>query len=80
MTMKIACNNCEYRKAKGRSQSQRGRIGRKHFFCTHKKVSELPDESFGNSMREFIGFGQAGFYDRVNIKTSPRWCPRKGEE
>lgn len=78
--MKIECNNCEYCKALRRSQSQCGRIGKKHFFCTHKKVLELPNESFGNKMREFIGFSQDRFYDRVNIKTSPRWCPRKGEK
>ncbi|MBG9692538.1 hypothetical protein ACP3VS_22780 [Lysinibacillus sp. VIII_CA] len=73
--MKAKCKNCGYCRQLGRQQTQRGRVGRKHYYCEHPEAKLLPLNTFGNKATLFIGFGEHTLESPLSIKTSPRWCP-----
>lgn len=76
------CKDCEYCKLLYRADVIHAGIGRSYgrgeFFCENPKTINLPAEAFGNKMRGFIGFGTPEKDTKLHMKTSPRWCPKKG--
>ena len=62
------CKYCEYMK------TFRNLHGlRQECWCGHKKVEEMPSETFGNRASGFICYTDEKGAPR--IKTHPRWCP-----
>lgn len=64
-TMLPSCKECQYCIQRGRMQTQRGRLGRKKYFCTH------PDAPTWM----FIGFGDMSVESPLALKTRKKWCP-----
>lgn len=76
---KIKCRNCKYCKQEGRQQSQRGRLGRKTYYCKNPKVYKMEDEN-GYPLYNFIGFGDMTIESPLQLKTCKKWCPIKIQE
>lgn len=79
-TEKAMCKYCNYCKDTGRQQTQRGRLGRKVYYCKHPDAQKLPLKEFGNRAPCFINFGDMTYQSPLTTKTSPRWCPRNKQE
>lgn len=73
MTKTPKCKECNYCKSMGRSQSQRNRIGGRHYYCGYSDSAKLDPRMTG-----FISIGDATIDSPIKIKTSPRWCPLRG--
>lgn len=71
--MAIECRYCNHCKDEGRSEAQgRNYYGRKHYYCKHPEAT-LRDKSRSG----FVGYGDNTTLSPLQVKTSPRWCPRK---
>ncbi len=79
----MKCKECEHCKMRGRANvkySGNGMYGRGEFWCENPDTVKIPLNGFGNSAPGFIGFGTMEKDSKLQIKTSPRWCPlRKGK-
>lgn len=75
----MACRECKYCEQTGRQQSQCGRLGRKTYHCKNPKVYDLRNEH-GYPINNFIGYGDMTLESPLQLKTSKKWCPLKGEE
>lgn len=73
------CRECEHCKQIGRQQSQCGTLGRKIYYCENPKVYNLRNIN-GYPICNFIGYGDMTLESPLQLKTSKRWCPLKGEE
>lgn len=73
------CRECKYCKQIGRQQSQCGQLGRKRYYCENSKIHEMEDKD-GYIINNFIGFGDMTIESPLQLKTSKKWCPLKGEE
>lgn len=73
------CRRCEHCKNKGRQNSQRGRLGRKRYYCEHPRAYDLKDER-GLPLYPFIGFGDMTYKSPLVLKTYKTWCPLRQEE
>lgn len=73
------CRECEHCKQIGRQKSQCGILGRKTYYCENPKVYEFKNED-GYPINNFVGFGDMTLESPLQLKTSKRWCPLKGEE
>jgi len=74
---KAKCKYCEFCKSIGRMQSQRGRLGRKTYYCENPISKQLSVKVFSNSDNCFIGFGNhKDINSPLELKTAPRWCPK----
>lgn len=86
MRTMVRCKDCEYCEMLCQANtlySGSGRLyGRGEFYCTNPETGKLPNEAFGSKMREFIGYGTPERESKLQVKTSPRWCPKrkKGEK
>lgn len=77
---KIRCKDCNFCKNTGINKSTANSVtgySRKKYMCSNPKARELPESAFGNSMPCFIGFGDCSRESPIQIKTAPKWCPRK---
>lgn len=72
----MKCKDCKYCKQIGRQQSQRGRLGRKTYYCEYPGIYELRDE-FGYQINNFIGYGDMTVESPLTLKTSKKWCQWK---
>ena len=80
---KPRCRLCQFCKDTGRAavtSNARNGYSRKSYMCEHPKAKELPQSAFGNKMACFIGFGDCTYESKVQVKTAPKWCPRKEME
>lgn len=68
----MKCKECKYCEEGGRQQAQRGRLGRKTYFCNHKEALENSDKVYN-----FVGFGDMTEESPLTLKTSKKWCPLK---
>jgi hypothetical protein len=75
----MKCKECKFCEVHGRSESQRGKIGRKHYYCDQPEVHKLKD-SHGLPQNNFVGFGTNTDLSPLQLKTRPRWCPLKKVE
>ncbi len=77
----IRCTDCPMMKMTGRARITNANIGklpRGNCFCGHPDAEKMFAECCPNSMRMpgFIAFTKPNS-DKPNVKTAPRWCPRK---
>lgn len=83
--MKPICRECEYMKLLGRARrtANNAYIGgpRGICHCAHPKACDTFYRICPRSprMAGFIGFASPGEYV-PQLKTSPKWCPKKYEE
>lgn len=73
------CRHCQYCAQKGRQNSQRGRYGRKRYFCDHPAASDLKDAR-GMPLYPFVGFGDMTAKSPLVLKTHKSWCPLRQKE
>lgn len=71
----MKCKECEFCEVQGRSESQCGTPGRKHYYCINKNIKDCGNRTWG-----FIGFGTNTTVSPLLLKTSPRWCPLKNKK
>lgn len=74
----IKCRYCEHLQQQGRQKSQSGQLGRKHYYCGNPAVKHLKDRH-GAPVYPFVGFGDMTVDSPLQLKTSKRWCPMKGD-
>ena len=68
------CKHCQYCEQYGRQNSQRGRLGRKRYYCGHPRVHDLKDNR-GLPFYPFIGYGDMTVKSPLVLKTHKTWCP-----
>lgn len=76
MQEKIKCDGCRYCEGIRRTGNTRT-----SFRCEHPNkdyITNYFNEKRIHKMHGFLGFGKT-FSDKVPIKTSPAWCPKKAE-
>ena len=78
----MECKECEYCQMTRRAdikfaRADYGSYGRGIFYCTHPDIQTMPVRAFGNRAPGFIEFGTMEKDSVVQIKTAPRWCPRR---
>lgn len=73
------CKECKYCKQIGRTKSERYGLGRKQYFCENPEVYILKDKK-GNSIYNFIGYGNTSLESPLQLKKAKRWCPLKKED
>lgn len=76
MKEKIECRYCEFCKQIGRAETQKGRLGRKYYYCKNPLMEKIKDK-WGYPHSGFIGYGLHTYESPLKLKTSPKWCPRK---
>ena len=79
----MKCKECEHCKMRSRANVKYagyGTYGRGEFWCEHPDAAKLPLRAFGNSAPKFIGFGTVEKDSKLQMKTSPRWCPLRGKK
>lgn len=70
------CKECEHCKMLSRANAVAGYIyGRGEFWCRNPETDKLPLKIFGSKAPGFIGFGTPEKESKIQVKTSPRWCP-----
>ncbi len=77
----IRCADCPMMRMTGRAKRTNANIGklpRGNCFCQHPDAERMFEECNTRSMRMagFIAFTKPNS-NKPNIKTTPRWCPRK---
>ena len=74
------CKECKYCKQIGRTKGERYSLGRKEYFCENPEVYNLKDKQ-GNSIYNFIGYGDTTIESPLQLKKAKRWCPlRKADK
>lgn len=73
------CKECKYCEQVGRQQSQHRRLGRKIYCCNNPKLYDL-DNEHSYPINNFIGYGDMTLESPLQLKTSKKWCPLRGEE
>lgn len=73
------CAHCQFCQQLGRQNPQRGRLGRKRYFCNHPLVKDLKDKN-GLPLYPFVGFGDMTAKSPLALKGRKRWCPLMKEE
>ena len=70
------CKDCEYCKLTARNY-----YGcRSTFYCKHPDQEYITKYEKEHKVLSAHGFISFGIGNEPNIKTSPRWCPKKKEE
>lgn len=69
------CNECGYCECTGRSRGTWKTFGRREFMCEHPDARARCAE-VSNRLPGFLGWSKDGEIE-LNMKTSPRWCPRR---
>lgn len=72
------CLHCEFCENIGRQHSQRGRLGRKRYYCNHPVAAALRDKH-GLPLNTFIGYGEMTVKSPLVLKTHKKWCPLRKE-
>lgn len=73
------CKECKYCNQIGRTRGERFSLGRKEYFCENPEVYNLKDER-GNTIYNFIGYGDTTIESPLQLKKSKRWCPLNKED
>lgn len=77
----VRCKDCEYCKMPYRADAKYAGInhdyGRGEFYCKNPETDKLPLEAFGYKPPGFIGFGTSEKDTKLQVKSSPRWCPKR---
>ena len=71
------CDFCEMELRADARFSGYAIYGRGMFFCQNPETKKLPRKAFGNKLEGFIGFGTPERESILQMKTSPKWCPRR---
>lgn len=73
------CQHCQYCENIGRQHSQKGKLGRKKYYCNNPDASKLNDYR-GFPLNTFIGFGDMTVKSPLVLKTHKKWCPLRQKE
>lgn len=70
------CWLCQHCEQIGRQQTQKGRLGRKRYYCKHPRTREMTDNR-GFPLLPFIGYGDMTVNSPLVLKTHKKWCPMR---